>query len=200
VKSRLFSLLAAASLLLCISTVALWVRSYWRWDTVYLSYERANIEELVSQRCSFWSRDASLNLSAFSRAEPARGRLPEVMRLSYSSESAKPSPRNPVNIGFGPDYHWQYDLLGFQIRSNLDTSVSGWDGGKRVDRFRSAGVPHWFIVLLLSVMPGWWTACFRRHREMLRRRRLGLCLHCGYDLRATPDRCPECGNVVESMS
>jgi hypothetical protein len=53
-------------------------------------------------------------------------------------------------------------------------------------------VPHWAVAAVLLVPPAVWLL---RHRASRRRLRLGLCPACGYDLRATPGRCPECGTL-----
>jgi hypothetical protein len=54
-------------------------------------------------------------------------------------------------------------------------------------------VPHGCVALALGALPAW--ALVRRGRCLRSRRwrEQGLCEECGYDLRATPGKCPECG-------
>ncbi len=54
-------------------------------------------------------------------------------------------------------------------------------------------VPLWIPTVLFSAM-FWWLGPRHRRRK---RKKLGLCLKCGYDLRASKDRCPECGTEFE---
>jgi hypothetical protein len=53
--------------------------------------------------------------------------------------------------------------------------------------------PHWFATTLLALLPA---SRFAHWLRTGRRRTQGHCPSCGYDLRATPDRCPECGTVA----
>jgi hypothetical protein len=57
-------------------------------------------------------------------------------------------------------------------------------------------VPHWLPMLLAAAPPLWWLGARLRRRV---RARSGLCQTCGYDLRASRDRCPECGAPIPDL-
>jgi len=55
-------------------------------------------------------------------------------------------------------------------------------------------IPLGPVAALAGVAPAWTAVRVSRRRRHVRRRLGdGLCPACGYDLRATPGRCPECG-------
>lgn len=50
--------------------------------------------------------------------------------------------------------------------------------------------PHWAVIAATAILPTLWLILRLRRRSARRR---GLCEQCGYDLRASHERCPECG-------
>jgi hypothetical protein len=58
-------------------------------------------------------------------------------------------------------------------------------------------VPLWLAGVASLVLPAWRFTAFCVRRRHVRRRDGSICTACGYDLRATPDRCPECGTIVD---
>jgi len=86
--------------------------------------------------------------------------------------------------GLRYDREAQHEFLGFTVAR----------GTSRAGPFRYVVVPYWFVVLLTAILPVRWWLVRRRRRG---RAFAGRCLDCGYDLRGTPGRCPECGAAAE---
>jgi len=53
-------------------------------------------------------------------------------------------------------------------------------------------IPLWVFMLLCMIFPLIWV---RRRLCIVRNTGRALCVSCGYDLRETPERCPECGAI-----
>jgi hypothetical protein len=54
-------------------------------------------------------------------------------------------------------------------------------------------VPYWALAAATGALPALWVPHAVRR---VYRRRKGRCVRCGYDLRASGDRCPECGAAI----
>src|SRR5688500_14975694 len=84
------------------------------------------------------------------------------------------------------DSHWHpaFTFAGFFVGVGRSTPHVKLDGRWTIQ------LPLWFPIVLTAALPAARLVGLARAR---RARRAGLCPRCGYDLRATPGRCPECG-------
>ena len=83
-----------------------------------------------------------------------------------------------------------------------DNSVRAWGGfvvSTRGTQFasRTVAAPYWFLTLVIGTPAALVWRVGRRRRLRITR---GQCERCGYDLRATPERCPECGAIPQNYT
>jgi len=91
---------------------------------------------------------------------------------------------------------YDHSFMGFGIKETDDDRT--WQAkSSRIIPYRthikSIFIPLWFLCAFFLILP---LLDFAPIAKTYRRRKLGLCPHCGYDLRSSPAQCPECGASV----
>jgi hypothetical protein len=171
---RLFNVLSALSLLLCAAVVALWVRSYWVNDRLNIWPAGPGPGGADCRSYNLRSGKGGLAFWISARDGPSAPRY----KVTWSHNPAYWYPMQ-ANEGDGNMTRW--NRFGFELRE--------------YPNWFSFTVPYWSLAAALSALPAMWLTRNVRRRTRIKR---GLCPSCGYDLRATPGRCPECGTATTS--
>jgi hypothetical protein len=173
VRRKLFNLATTISLVLCMGTVALWVSSFLAWPR--LDYSKRDTRHGVF---TGWVVSSSIGRVGVYRTRSWQ-KLDGEDRATWNWYAV---PQNPLPL------RERLGLVGpsFEFRNKPF-------GGATAIHYWSLNVPYWVLLLALVVLPIFWMVQCRR---MTLRRAQFRCLCCGYDLRATPDRCPECGRLA----
>jgi hypothetical protein len=175
---RLFNLAAGVSLVICLATVVLWARSYFKWDRGFLC---GSVENDAQRVLDFWSQRGHITIKltrteGFSQSMATKPR----QGASLFSDSLRDAWTPQASVGFLLDSEVSY--RSFDYTATVKPRDTTW----------TVVVPHWFGAALMAVLP---FVCLWRWRAEQRNAIAGLCPTCGYDLRATPARCPECGTI-----
>jgi hypothetical protein len=180
---RLFTLLSALSLLLCVLAVAAWVRGRTHADAVTRTRSARDFAYWFNGPDGVSYRSTRTNYDM--RWLKETGWKIGSARLSPAPTPANWTPRDPPGVEF----------LGFRWARGAYVSPFFYSATARPndrDDMTILVIPHWALVAATLPLPVAWLL---RRRRALRRHGAGLCPSCGYDLRATPGRCPECGTV-----
>lgn len=180
IRRRLLNLAPELSLLLCVATGLCWTVGIPWWDAYLARYDAA-------RRFGYGmsAERAGVRLGGLTTAE-SRGERLGPWRHSGLSDRQNDGPQ-PVGGS-----HRLRSLAGFLFFRGAHDLVSASGDSLNVSVV-IVQIPYGFIAAASAILPLRRVVHSRRVRA---RKRLDLCPHCGYDLRASFGRCPECGAPV----
>ncbi|HEY2589537.1 MAG TPA: hypothetical protein VGI81_27570 [Tepidisphaeraceae bacterium] len=177
-------LASALSLLLCIALAAMWVWSCFSYDVLHHGtglYQDG--PERVVKDWYVETAAGSLDVKHY-QARAGFGKIGNVTPAGWQWTMGDSR------------FVWrpQSSRLGFAFHAERFPLI-----GINYHRVMFLRLPFWALVALTGA--GSMLSYLFVHRATIRLRRASkLCVRCGYDLRATPDRCPECGTPVRVNS
>jgi hypothetical protein len=176
-----WAILAIMSLVIGVGAVVAWVKSY-PYTLHSLNWYRYQPGSIHTEQYSAGVHQGELKIWCAARDYTDSG---EARAVKLEEGWA-----NRLDFTFTPhDPRPVWERVGFEFYSQTNEFLV------MKQRVRGVVVPLWFVVSVSMVAPGVWVMSWRRARRRAERRKRGECEVCGYDLRATPERCPECGAV-----
>ena len=160
---------------IAVCSIAFWARSYCRLDALHWTDSRTFVNLASTSGCL--------------RITFTRWPLAQASGWQWSASSARKTTTRPTLLG-RPDQQFagfQWDETLWRVKPRTFTPS--------IDHV--VAVPYWAVctLLCLPLAPSTvrWIRAWRRVRR-------GLCPICGYDVRASTNRCPECGNAIRGRA
>ena len=224
-RRQLLTFAAALSLILCAATVVLWVRSgsceddiFWAGRSGRLLLLHCSDPELVATACWPWPGPEPLRW--LTNRGPSRSEFRPLVNYPMSAKFVFQLDRDALSLHLGPlDTLRRGDgtaMWGKFVEFSMPTKFGYSGPPPQPGVFRLIGeppytnhdheltitgmilqTPIWLVVLMTALLPGIGTT--QLLISIITRRakhRKSCCVGCGYDIRATLDRCPECGTAV----
>ncbi len=195
-QRRLFNLAATASLVLCLATAVMWAFSY-----SFLQPEFSHCEWEKRAVAVHADRVQFYHLSRFKTVIVGRSPRTGVPVAGFGQQIPYITTQMPYAAerpGWHFTWHETFRMLSADNRNFIARALPMLQGGDgpRPGMIGGGGyeMSLWPFVILMSVLPITWLIRGGKRRAR-KRAAAGLCPSCGYDVRATPDRCPECGSV-----
>lgn len=189
------------SALLFALAVLLWVRSYtvaeaWIWGGRHPQSDRS----LSDWSLNCWSSQGGLGIywEEIRYGHSSAGRpSPAPTWFKWATDRMQTYPYVPIpQLARGSSFQFLGITLFADERSYDPPSFDGATGaspGSFLARSYAAVVPYPLLAAATVMLPLAAVIRWARRRRKLLRERTGLCSRCGYDLRASAGRCPECG-------